>query len=192
MPFSIPTSHLDSLPAKRCHTHGSRASRLRPNMISVAYAIGAARAMSRFAKGDGAESSKKDCQLALSSDDYDDIGVEAGSRRRYRDTPGADPKRLQRLLSLPSADNRALGGRPAGVVAKGTPKTIAGCFRKSIVHATRTLDVLTPFTPHSELYRNFKASRCIPPEQWNLVEHLTGHGQPFLAFRPCPPNPNEE
>ena len=47
------------------------------------------------------------------------MGVEAGSRRRYRDTPGADPKRLQRLLSLPSADNRALGGRPAGVVANG-------------------------------------------------------------------------
>ena len=116
------------------------------------------------------------------------MGVEAGSCRRYRNTLGADPKRLQRLLSLPSADNRAPGGRPAGVVAKGTPKTIAGCFTKSIVHATRTLDVPTPFTPHSELYRNFKASRCIPPEQWNLVEHLTGHGQPFLAFRPCPPN----
>ena len=51
------------------------------------------------------------------------MGVEAGSRRRYHNTPGADPKRLQRLLSLPLADNRALGGRLAGVVAKGTPKT---------------------------------------------------------------------
>ena len=92
-------------------------------MISVAYAIGAARDMSRFAKGDGANTSKEDCQLALSSDDEDDMGVEAGSRRHYRDMPGADPKRLQRLLSLLSADNRALGGKPARVVAKGTPKT---------------------------------------------------------------------
>ena len=42
--------------------------------------------------------------------------------------------------------------------------------------------------PHGALYRGFKASTCIPPEKWNLVDRLTGHGQPFLSFRPGPPN----
>jgi hypothetical protein len=43
-------------------------------------------------------------------------------------------------------------------------------------------------TPYRELYRSFKASRCIFPEQWDLVDGLTGHGQLFLSFRPGPPN----
>jgi hypothetical protein len=44
-------------------------------------AIGAVWAMSRFAKGNGANNNKKDQQLALSSDDEDekDKGSRAGS-----------------------------------------------------------------------------------------------------------------
>ena len=38
VPFSIPTPHVGSPPSKRCHTHGSRASRLRRNTTSAAYA----------------------------------------------------------------------------------------------------------------------------------------------------------
>ena len=40
-------------------------------------------------------------------------------------------------------------------------------------------------TPHAELYRGFNI--CISAEQWNLVDHLTGHGQLFLSFCPAPP-----
>ena len=38
VPFSIPTPHVGSPPSKRCHTHGSRASRLQRNTTSAAYA----------------------------------------------------------------------------------------------------------------------------------------------------------
>ena len=83
-------------------------------------AIGAARAMSRFAKGNGANYNKMDQQLVLSSDDEDD--KDKGSRGRSpssRATPEPDSKRQQQHLSPPSPDDRTLGGWLAGLVAKG-------------------------------------------------------------------------
>ena len=85
-------------------------------------ATGAARAMSRFAKGNGANNDNKKDQLVLSSDEEDDIA----SRSRppsSRATPEPDSKRQQQHLSPPSPDGRALRGGLAGLVAKGTPKT---------------------------------------------------------------------
>ena len=64
--------------------------------------IGAARAMSRFAKGNGANNNTKDHRLALSSDDEDD----KGSRRwspSLRVTPKPDSKRQPQHLLPPSA-----------------------------------------------------------------------------------------
>ena len=69
--------------------------------------IGAARAISRFAKGNGANNNKKD-QLALSSgsDDEDDIKSRSGSPLSCA-TPEPDSKRQQQYLSPPSPDDRA-------------------------------------------------------------------------------------
>jgi len=75
--------------------------------------------MSRFAKGNGTNNSNKGDQLVLSSDDEDDIV----SRSRSPSLPEPDSKRQQQHLSPPSPDDRALRGRLAGLVAKGTPKT---------------------------------------------------------------------
>ena len=80
-------------------------------------AIGAARIMSRFAKGDGANDNKKD-QLALGSDDEDNTGSRSGSPS-LGTTPEPDPKSQQRFLSPPSPDDRTLRGRVAGLVARG-------------------------------------------------------------------------
>ena len=89
-------------------------------------AIGAARAMSRFAKGNGANHNKqKDEQLALSSDDEDDKDKKSrgGSPGlpSSRVTPEPDSKRQQQQQHLlpPSADDRAPQGGLAGLVAKG-------------------------------------------------------------------------
>jgi calcium/calmodulin-dependent protein kinase I len=81
-------------------------------------AIGAARATSRFAKGNGADNNKKYHQLALSSDGEDDKGSRGGSPS-LRVRPEPDFKRRQQHLSPPSADDRALGGGLAGRVANG-------------------------------------------------------------------------
>jgi calcium/calmodulin-dependent protein kinase I len=85
-------------------------------------AIGAARAMSRFAKGNGANNNKqKDQQLALSSDDEDDKdkGSRGGSPSS-RVTPEPDSKRQQQQhLSPPSAGDRTPQDGLAGLVAKG-------------------------------------------------------------------------
>jgi calcium/calmodulin-dependent protein kinase I len=85
-------------------------------------AIGAARAMSRFAKGNGANNDKQtNQQLALSSDDEDDKdkGSRGGSPS-LRATPEPDSKRQQQQhLSPPSAGDRAPQGGLAGLVAKG-------------------------------------------------------------------------
>jgi len=86
-------------------------------------AIGAARAMSRFAKGNGANNNDKKDQLVLSSDDEDDIKSRSRSPSS-RATPEPDSKRQpQQYLSPPSPDDRALRGGLAGLAAKGTPKT---------------------------------------------------------------------
>jgi len=85
-------------------------------------AIGAARAMSRFAKGNGANNNNKKDQLVLSSDDEDDIKSRSGSPSS-RATPEPDSKRQQQYLSPPSPDDRALRGGLVGLAAKGTPKT---------------------------------------------------------------------
>jgi len=75
-------------------------------------AIGAARAMSRLAKSNGANNHKKD-ELALSSDD------EGDNRSGSASPSDPDTKRQQRYLSSPSPDDRALRGGLAGLVAKG-------------------------------------------------------------------------
>jgi len=81
-------------------------------------AIGAVRAMSHFAKGNGAKNNnKKDHQLVLSSDDEDYIRSRSGS------PSSRDSKRQEQHLSPPSPDDRVLRGGLAGLVAKGTPKT---------------------------------------------------------------------
>jgi len=85
-------------------------------------AIGAAWAMSHFAKGNGANNNNKKDQLVLSSDDEDDIT----SRSRLlssRATLEPDSKRQQQYLSPPSPDDCALRGGLVGLAAKGTPKT---------------------------------------------------------------------
>jgi len=79
-------------------------------------AIGAARAMSRFAKSNGANNHKKD-ELVLSSDDEDDDRSRSASPSEATDT-----KRQQQYLTPPSPDDRAVRGGLAGLVAKGTPK----------------------------------------------------------------------
>jgi len=80
-------------------------------------AIGAVRAMSHFAKGNGAKNNnKKDHQLVLSSDDEDYIRSRSGSLLLR------DSKRQEQHLSPPSPDDRVLWGGLAGLVAKGTPK----------------------------------------------------------------------
>jgi calcium/calmodulin-dependent protein kinase I len=57
-------------------------------------AIGAARAMSRFAKGNGANNNKKDQQLVLSSDDEDDKDKgDRGGSPSLRVAPEPDSKR---------------------------------------------------------------------------------------------------
>jgi len=68
--------------------------------------IGAARALSRFGKSNGANDDKK-VQLALSSDDEDDNGSRSGSLS-WRATPEPDSERRQQHLSLPSPDDRAV------------------------------------------------------------------------------------
>ena len=78
-------------------------------------AIGAARAMSRFAKNNGANNHKKD-ELALSSDD------EGDNRSGSASPSDPDAKRQRQHLTPPSPDDRALRGGLAGLVAKGTPK----------------------------------------------------------------------
>ena len=84
-------------------------------------AIGVAGAMSRFVKGNGANNNKQtDQQLALSSDDEDDKDkASRGVSPSLRVTPEPNSRRQQQHLSPPSADDRALGGGPAGLVAKG-------------------------------------------------------------------------
>jgi len=86
-------------------------------------AIRAAQAMSRFAKGNGANNNNKmDHQLVLSSNDEDDIRRRSGSPSLHA-TPEPDAKSQEQHLSPPSPDDRALRGGLAGLVAKGTPKT---------------------------------------------------------------------
>jgi len=87
-------------------------------------AIGAAWAMSHFAKGNGANNNNKKDQLVLSSDDEDDIGGRSGSPSS-RGTPEPDSKREQQHLSPPSPDDSTPRGGLAGLVAKGTPKMTA-------------------------------------------------------------------
>ena len=86
-------------------------------------AIGAARAMSRFVKGNGANNNKKD-QLALSYDDEADIGSGSGLPSSPV-TPEPDYKRQQLHLSPPSPDDHALRGGVVGLAAKETPKMTA-------------------------------------------------------------------
>ena len=87
-------------------------------------AIRMVRAMSCFAKGNGANNNNKKDQLVLSSGDEDDIGGRSGSSSHA--TPELDSKRQQQqFLSPPSPDDRALRGGLAGLAAKGTPKTMS-------------------------------------------------------------------
>jgi len=71
-------------------------------------AVGAARVIWRFAKGNGANDYKED-QLALGSDDEDDIGRRSGSPS-LRATQEPDPKSQQQHISPPSPDGHAVRG----------------------------------------------------------------------------------
>ena len=51
---------------------------------------------------------------------------------------------------------------------------IAGCFRKSMVRATRTPRCAYILMPYRELYSGFEASGCIPLEQWDRVGRQSG------------------
>jgi hypothetical protein len=63
------------------------------------------------------------------------------------------------------------------------------CRLRQKVHRACDKDSRCPYTlaPHRELYHGFNI--CIPPEQWNLVDRLTGHGQPFLTSLTSRPGP---
>ena len=93
---------------------------------------GATRALSRFAKSNGANN-MKNAQLALSSNDEHDDGGRSGSPS-WRATPELDSKRQQQHLPPASllGDPTLLGGL-AGLVAKGTTKSMTSPSSSSLM-----------------------------------------------------------
>jgi len=93
--------------------------------------IGAAQAMSCFAKGNGTNNNNKKDQLVLSSDDEDDITSQSRSLSSCMTLEPDSRRQPQQYLSPPLPDNCTLQGGLAGLVAKGTPKTTSSPLSSS-------------------------------------------------------------